>query len=135
MKARVPYRFHSRTVLESAASGPRWWRRSYLPGPTWPHWGGLRSQGQGEGGIESATRPPTAECRPSASRQVPGPREFTIKSGKKNVLVCHFVSQLSTRADCKPGLSDNLSSVAPTKFTFGGRQKARPRGQARTSKS
>lgn len=129
MKARAPYRFHSRAALGSAASGPRWWRRSYLPGPTWPRWGGLRGRDQGEGGTESATHSRVPTWSPWS-----GPESQGVSHQVGEEESPSLPPRQSTCVDGEPGPSDNLSSVATTKFPFRGRQKARPRRQASTSK-
>ena len=87
VRFRVAYRFRSRAALGSAASGPRWWRRSCLPVPTWPRWEGLRDWGKGEGRLKSATRPwkPGANQVPKEKSPSPSFQGFNIKLGKKKI--------------------------------------------------
>ena len=103
VKFRAPYHFRSRAVLGSAESGPRWWRRSCLPVPTWPRWEGLRGGARGK----ADSGPRNWGLLRYTKEKSPGPsfQGLKVKMGeKKDRLVCYFVSQLSIYVDCKHDL-------------------------------
>lgn len=129
MKFRAPYHFRSRAALGSAESGPRWWRRSCLPVPTWPRWEGLRGGARGK----ADSGPRNWGLIRYTKEKSPGPsfQGLKVKMGKKkDLLVCYFVSQLSIHVDCKHDLQLELSGLYKVH-----QQKTRPRGASQHLKT
>ena len=73
VKFRASYHFRSRATLGSSGSGPRWWRQSCLPGPTWPHWEDLEvgEARRKQNHVRVSHKILEAGCPPSAQRKVP----------------------------------------------------------------
>lgn len=80
---RAPYHFRSRAALGFAGSGPRWWRRSCLLAPTWPHWEGLRGGARGK----ADSGPRNGGLIGYTKEKSPGPsfEDLTSRWGRKKI--------------------------------------------------